>query len=208
MHYKIQLNLINQSQDTNNSQVLIFSKNVAEDEGEVAVAWRVIKNLGLGDNHPFDYPLQFEVSAGDSWGNFTPAIQALDGQAYEMIKDNSGNVLRLSQTPSTSPLDVEIRNDLKTGGISANIFRDDKLFATKTNVSPGQKAVFRFRPRIFIGVATQIQESQIVDSATVSQVNTEIDLLGISSADIVMTGGGGGPSATPFQFHLEHINNV
>jgi hypothetical protein len=205
---RIKLNLINQSQDINNSEVLIFQKNVAESFDEIAVAWRVIQNLGTQDHHPFDYPLEFFVSAGDSYGNFTPQMRAVDGQAYEVVKDRSGDVLRPATTPSTSPLEVEVRNNLQTGGISANIFRDGKKLATKTNVSPGQKAVFEFKPRIFIGVASQIQEGDILDSAIISQINTEIDLLGISSADIIMTGGGGGPSATPFKFHLENVNRL
>jgi hypothetical protein len=168
----------------------------------------VVKNLGVQDHHPFTYPLRFDVSAGDSYGNFTPQMQAFDGQAYEMVLSRSGDVLQPAQTPSSSPLDVEVRNNLQTGGISANIYRDKKLLATKTNVSPGQKAVFRFKPRIFIGVVSQIEEGQILDSAIVQQVNTEIDLLGISSADIVMSGGGGGPNATPFKFQLANINHI
>ena len=205
---EIKLNLINQSQDINNSEVLIFQKNVAESFDEIAVAWRVVKNLGTQYNHPFTYPLEFYVSAGDSFGNYTPKMEAAEGQAYEVVKDRSGDVLRPANTPSSSPLDVEVRNNLQTGGISANIFRDGKLMATKTNVSPSQKAVFRFKPRIFIGVVSQIQEGQILDSAIVQQINTEIDLLGISSADIIMSGGGGGPNATPFKFQLANVNHV
>ena len=207
---EIQLNLINLSQDINNSEVLIFQKNVAESFSEIAVAWRVIKNLGVQDNHPFTYPLRFDVSASDSYGNYTPRMQALEGQAYEVVRNRSGDVLQpdANNPSASSPLDVEVRNNLQTGGINASIFRDNKLLATKTNVSPAQKAVFRFKPRIFIGVVSQVVEGQVLDSAIVQQVNTEIDLLGISSADIVMTGGGGGPNATPFQFRLANINTV
>jgi hypothetical protein len=42
-------------------------------------------------------------------------------------------------------------------------------------------------------------------SAVVSNINTELSLLGIKSADIVMTGGGPGASATPFAFSLENV---
>ena len=38
-----------------------------------------------------------------------------------------------------------------------------------------------------------------------SDVNSEIGLLGVQSADIVMTGGGVGPNATPFKFSLENV---
>ena len=46
----IQLNLINNSNDTNNSQIVIFQKNVATSFNEIAVAWQVIQDCGQGDN--------------------------------------------------------------------------------------------------------------------------------------------------------------
>lgn len=206
-HDVIQLNLVNKSQDINNSSYVIFQKNVAENFNELAVAWRVVDNLGLGDNHPFNYPLQFMVSGGDAFGNFTPQFPASDGQVYEMVRSNSGDVLRLSNQPASSPTEVEVRNSLEVSAISANIFRDGKKLATKTSISPGQKAVFEFKPRIFIGAVSQIQEGQVLNSAILQSINTELDLLGIFSADIIITGGGGGQGATPFEFTLTNINS-
>ena len=185
---------------------VIFQQNVAEDFGEIAVAWKVIQNCGRGDNHPFRYPLLPQVTASDSYGNFTPAMDAYDGQAFDMVLDNSGDVLRLSETPASSPREIEVRNQLAQGAINANIMRDGRLLAIKTHLAPGQKAVFQFHPRIYIGAVSQIEEGQIMNSAILSQVNTEINLFGVSSADIVMTGGGPGPSSTPFEFHLENVN--
>lgn len=203
---KIKLNFINRSNDTNNSSIVIFQQNIAEDFGEIAVAWRVIQNCGRLDNHPFTYSLNYQVAAGDSYGNYTPQLTAYDGQAYEMIMSTSGDILQLSPSPATSSTEVEIRNNLRIGAISANCYRDGKLFATKTNLAPGQKAVFQFQPRLYIGVVSQLEEGDVMNSAIISQVNTEINLFGITSADIVMTGGGSGSSATPFNFTLENIN--
>lgn len=45
-----------------------------------------------------------------------------------------------------------------------------------------------------------------MNSAIISQINSEINLFGISSADIVMTGGGPGKDSKPFSFTLENIN--
>lgn len=203
---KIKLNFINRSNDTNNSSVVIFQQNVAEDFSELAVAWTVIENCGRLDNHPFTYSLNYQVAAGDSYGNYTPQLTAYDGQAYEMIKSTSGDILQLSPSPATSSTEVEVRNNLGIGAISANCYRDGKLFATKKNLAPGQKAVFEFQPRIYIGVVSQVEEGDVMNSAIISQINTEINLFGISSADIVMTGGGPGESATAFNFTLENIN--
>jgi hypothetical protein len=65
--------------------------------------------------------------------------------------------------------------------------------------------VFTFKPTIWIGVASQVEPGDVIDSAILSEINTEISLLGIVSADIVMTGGGTGPNATPFAFTLQNI---
>ncbi|MFQ3226675.1 MAG: hypothetical protein ACI8RW_000051 [Porticoccaceae bacterium] len=206
IHENIKLNLINRSNDTNNSQIVIFQKNVAEDFDELAVAWRVIQNCDRNDNHAFNYPLEFQVCANDSCGNFTPQLTAYDGEAFEMVKDTSGDVLSKSSDPAVSAKEVEINNNLSKGAISCNIYRDGKLVAAKTNVAPGQKGVFQFHPTIFIGTASQITEGDVMKSAIIQQINTEISLFGIQSADIVMTGGGSGPGASEFNFHLENIN--
>ncbi|CAL2074863.1 hypothetical protein [Tenacibaculum sp. 190524A05c] len=202
----IKLNFINKSQDTNNSSVVIFQQNVATNFDEIAVAWKVIKNCGRLDNHPFKYPLNFEVSAADSYGNHTPQLTAQYGDLFEMVKDASGDILQLSSKPASSPNQTELDNNLTEGAIDANCYRDGKLCATTTSIVPGQKAAFEFQPKIYIGVASNIDEGEIINSAIVSQINTEINLEGITSADIVMTGGGSGAHATPFKFSLENIN--
>lgn len=206
MQEVIKLNFINRSSDTNNSSVVIFQKNVAEDFNEIAVAWKVIQNCGRLDNHPFTYPMNFQVAASDSYGNYTPQLTAYEGQAFEMVKSTSGDVLQLATAPATSPTEVEVRNNLSTGSINANCFRSDNLLATKTGLAPGQKAVFEFHPRLYIGVVSQVVEGDIMSSAIISQINSEINLFGIISADIVMYGGGSGPSASAFYFALENIN--
>ncbi len=202
---KIKLNFINQSNDANNSSVVIFQQNVADDFNSLPIAWTVIENCGQGDNHPFSFSREISVSASDSYGNFTPRIAAQDGDAFDIIKSTSGDILQRSVTPAVSPTEVEIRNNLSMGAIDANCYRDGKLFATKHNLAPGQKAVFQFKPTIWIGAVSEIQEGEVMNSAIVSQINTEISLLGIAGADIVMTGGGSGPSARPFSFTLQNV---
>ncbi|WP_035238421.1 hypothetical protein [Desulfobacter vibrioformis] len=204
----IKLNFINRSSDVNNSTVVVFQQNVAESFGEIAIAWKVIENCGRLDNHPFTYPLNFQIAASDSYGNYTPRLDAVDGMAYEMVKDTSGDVLTVASVPATSSAEVEVRNNLTQGAINANIYRSGRLLAAKTNMAPGQKAVFQFHPRIYIGVVNQIVESDVMDSAVIKTINTELNLFGISSADIVMTGGGPGPGSLPFEFHLENINTM
>ena len=201
----IKLNFINQTADTNNSTYVVFQQNVAESFGEIAIAWQTIENCGRGDRHPFDYPTQFMVAAGDSYGNLTPEMPANIGEVYEMKLDHSGDVLVKSSETASSPSEVEIRNNLTMGSIDANIYRNGKLLASKTNVAPGQKGVFLFHPIIYIGATSQIQEGDVMDSAIIQSMNTQLDLTGINSADIIATGGGGGKGAKEFEFHLDNI---
>ena len=202
----IKLNLINHSNDQNNSEIVFFQKNVAASFGELSIAWRVVKNLGQGWEHVFVYPLTFKVSARDGYGNqITSPLDAENGQSFSVIKDASGDVLKLDSTPAGSSKEVDIKNSLPNSSVEAQIYKDGKLLASKTSVPPSQKAVFQFLPKLYVGVASQVVEGQVIDSAIISTINTELNLDGIASADIIMTGGGTGKDATAFEFHLENI---
>jgi len=208
MQTDIKLNFVNESNDQNNSEVVIFQKNVATTFDELAVAWKVIKNCGTGWHHEFKFPMKMQLSASDAWGNeLVSPMTAYNGQLFHVIQDGSGSDLAYLQ-PSPSAKEVQLRNDFNQGSINAKIYKDGKLLAVKTGVSPGQKAVFEFKPSVWIGVVSQVEEGEIMNSAIMSDINTEIGLLGIASADIIMSGGGRGPKATPFTFRLENISYV
>jgi len=200
----IQLNFINNSKDVNNSEIVIFQKNVATCFDELAVAWLVIRYCGQGDNHPFIFPMSMQVSASDSYGNFTPQLNAQSGQLFQMVLSSSGDQL-VAAGSGTSSKEVQVINALPKGAINANIFKAGKLLAVKTAIAPQQRAVFEFKPTLWIGVASQVVQGQVMNSAIISDITTELNLLGIASTDIVMTGGGAGPDAMPFSFQLENI---
>jgi len=201
----IKLNFVNDSNDVNNSEIVIFAKNAATGLGEIAVAWLVIQNCGRGDHHPFVYPMATQVGASDSFGNYMPLLDATNGQQFLVMRDTSGDVLKQSTESAVSSKQIEVLNALTAGAINAGIYKSGKLYAQVTSVAPLQKAVFQFKPTIWIGVVSQAVEGEVMDSAIVSSVNTELSLLGIASADIVMTGGGAGPSAKPFMFTLANV---
>ncbi|HYW16012.1 MAG TPA: hypothetical protein VE891_07645 [Allosphingosinicella sp.] len=200
----IQLNFINRSNDMNNSQIVIFQKNVASGYNELAVAWQVIQNCGLGDNHPFVYPQTMQVSASDSYGNYTPQLDAQPGDAFAVTCTGSGDTLARNGN-ATYPTEVQIQNGLQQGAINASIYKNGSMLALKTSIAPGQMAAFEFQPTIWIGAVSQVNQGQIMNSAIVETVNTELSLLGVAAADIVMTGGGPGRNSTAFQFTLQNV---
>ena len=204
MSNAINLRLVNQSNDSSNSMYVILQKNVATSFEEVAVAWKVVKNLGISDYHPFQYTYGLQVSAGDSNGNFTANVDAENGLMYQLVPNRSGHQLIQNGT-AAGPNEIDLLYNLNRGAIDANCYRSGKLVATKTSLAPKQKAVFEFKPYIYIGVASQVEEGEIMNSAVVSNINTEISLLGIVSADIVITGGGPGTGSTEFKFTLQNV---
>ena len=196
----IKLNFINQSNDKNNSSVVIFQQNVATGFDEIAVAWKVIENCARLDNHPFTFPMDYTANVEDSWGNPTSKIEVNTGSLYKTSMTPGGLTLAYA-TPATSINEIQVRHELNKGAINENIFKDGKLLATKTAVTSMQKAVFEFKPSIWIGVVSGVGEGDIMNSAIIQSINTELSLLGVQSADIVMTGGG----TKPFEFTLKNI---
>lgn len=194
----------NLSADKSLSDVVIFQNNASSDFDSLSIAWKVIRRCGFGNYHPFVYSTDSQISASDSYGNFTPHLAARPGQEFHVFCGPSGNQIGY-KGPGGSSREISLLNELNRGAIGANIFKGDKLFARKSAIAPGQKATFCFKPTLLISACSQITEGQGIDSAVMSANQTELALMGVASADIVMTGGGGDEKARAFQFKLENI---
>jgi len=198
----MKITFINQSNALNGSVVVICQKNIAPNSDGVVVAWRVLENLGINWKHKFAYPINFYVGAGDEWGNLCNPQLADTGQKWNVVRSSSGDVLNLDSASASSLTEVEIKNCLPIGSIDAQIYKDGKLLATKTGVSLQQKGVFEFETSIWVGVVPQMGEGDILDAAALSAVNTEISLLGIAKADLILTDGSADGTGPPFKFTL------
>lgn len=198
------LNFINCSSEHRSLKIVIFQKNLADEGGGTAVAWKVIQHCGPGENHPFTVPDQLHVSTANAWGNHTPRLPAQSGQMFHAFRTHAANSLRLGGVTS-SPGSIEVGNQHLAGTVDAGVYRDGRLLAVRAGVPPGHKAVFEFKPTLWIGLAARAVQGQVMSEALVSEINTELSLLGVAAADIVMTGGGPGPEAMPFQFSLHNV---
>eukprot|EP01034_Spumella_vulgaris_P010719 gene10719-13603_t len=65
---------------------------------------------------------------------------------------------------------------------------DGESLASET--AKAAQHALNFKPSIWIGVVSQIHEGEVLDSAILSTINTELSLLGITKANLTMTGGG------------------
>lgn len=201
----IKLNVINRSNDTNNSQVVIFQKNEFQNADNSAVAWKVIPNCAVGCNYPFTYSSSVAIAASDTYGNETNQLHAAPGMTFRVFTEASGMALQLGEQSSVHPEGIEITNEQNLGEALARCYRDNALCAVSSYIAPEEKAVFQLTPKIWIGVISEVWEGAVMNSAIISQINTELNLSGISEADIIMTGGGSGESSVPYVFQLENV---
>lgn len=204
----VKLTFINESNDQNNSSVVFFQKNDLPNYEDIAIAWKVINNCATGWKHKFVFPTSASVSASDAWGNeIIDPLSANLGDSYSVFKGSSGDEMayNASKSRTTPAKEIQIHNDLEEGSIDAQIYKADKLLASKTGVSPGQKAAFQLNQYLWVGVVSQLEEGETINSAIVSSITTKLGLSGIQSADVVMTGGGTGVNALPFNFELRNI---
>jgi hypothetical protein len=203
----IRLKVINRSDGGHQNEIVLFQKDVLANLDEFPLAWKVIRYCGRDCYHPFVYPTGFEVATSDEYGNYSQRVPVVNGQVVTVTATPSGRRLGPCVDSSYSA-EVQVVNAQARGSVNVNIFKAGLLLACKTAVAPGQKAVFQFKPTLWIGVASQIEQSSAVNSAVIQSVNTELSLLGIASADIVMTGGGSSSNAGPFVFTLENVRSA
>jgi hypothetical protein len=196
------INFINKSNNPNPVNVVIFQKNVANNFEELAVAWRVITCKANDIGFKFSIPPNFQIGSIDSWGNVSNLLTTVNGQRWMVVRSTSGDIFVLDSSPAHSFATVEVKNALITGSISVQIYKDGKLLDVKNSLSPQQTAVFEFKPTIWVGVVSNdIEEGDILNSAILSTINTQISFIDIQTADLVMTGGGPGTSP-PYVFTL------
>jgi hypothetical protein len=183
--------------------VVVFQEQVNPDFNEGTIAWQVVQYCGQGNHHPFNYDTDLEISVSDSYGNYTRLMQASPGQLFEVKETEFGHMLTYLG-PGSNKDEVQVVNSMTKGAINAVCYRSGRKLAQKLNLIPKEQAIFEFYPRIYIGVVAEVEESELMNSAVVSGVNSEFSLLGLKSADIVMRGGGTGSDAVEYTFDLEN----
>lgn len=201
----IKLRFVNQSLDGNQSEVLIYQKSLHASMAALTMAWKVIRYCGHGCNHPFVYPTTLEVGVADDHGNFSPRVAARHGQALKLVSTPTGSRRLVQAGQASASNELDVINAMERGATHVCVFRAGRMVSVKTALAPGQKAVFQYPPMLWIGVASQVVQGMPLNSAVMSAQHTELPLLGIASADIVMSGGGPGESATPYEFRLDNI---
>ena len=192
MSTNIQINYTNKSMNKDLPTVFVFTKNETPtfDVLKEGVAWRTIPDIGRGSSSSFVFPVITEVGA--TWSDGTNKTQVLPsdiGKRYTVSKNDTGIVLEANGNASDTK-SIDVNNDANIqDGISASLYKDGKLMLTKNIVGYGQKATFVLKPKLYWGIASEIEESQLLNSAVLNTDSFfELDLEGVSEVNVSLNG--------------------
>jgi|GEM_PF-1411922 PKD repeat protein len=187
----VAITFVNETVTPDPLAIFVFAKNATPtfDEMTDGIAWRVMPDLGKGASSMFEYPLVNTVQA--MWGdvNATRSLVADIGRRYEVVEDDTGIVLTPGSSASQSNA-IEVSNQVHVaGGILAQLLKDGKLLLQKHIVGYGQKATFVLEPKLYWGIASEIQEGQLISTAVLQTgAFFEQDLEGVTGATVTLTG--------------------
>jgi hypothetical protein len=187
----VNITYVNKSMDPDQPTIFVFAKNYIPNFDILVdgVAWKTMPNVGKGSSCEFVYPVIATVQA--MWGGCckTQALSADIGKRYSVEQDSTGIVLIANGNASQSTA-IELSNNIKiSGGVQAQLRKHNKVLVTKKVVAYGQKATFILHPKLYWGVASEIQEGQQISSAVLNADGFfEQDLEGVTSAVVTLTG--------------------
>lgn len=188
----IKITYTNKSMNKDLPTVFVFTKNETPtfDVLKEGVAWRTIPDIGRGSSSSFVFPIVTEVGA--TWNgdmNKTQILESNIGKRYTVSQNDTGIVLAENGNASDTKF-IDVNNNASIqDGVSASLYKDNKLMLSKKNVGYGQKATFVLKPKLYWGIASEIQESQLINSAVLDTDSFfEHDLEGVTEVNISLNG--------------------
>lgn len=188
----IKITYTNKSMNKDLPTVFVFTKNEIPtfDVLKEGVAWRTIPNIGRGSSSSFVFPIVTEVGAAWQGGmNKTQVLPADIGKRYTISQNDTGIVLAANGNASDTK-SIDVNNDANIqDGVSASLYKDGKLMLTKNIVDYDQKATFVLKPKLYWGIASEIEESQLINSAVLNTDSFfEQDLEGVTEVNVSLNG--------------------
>jgi hypothetical protein len=191
MSNDVHITYVNNSMNPDHPTIFVFAKNLAPtfDTLKDGVAWRVMPEIGKGSSSSFVFPVATTVQAAWGDGNKTAQLNAVIGKRYTVEEDNTGIVLIENGNASQSNA-IEVSSLVQVeGGISAQICKDGKPLLTENIVAYDQKATFILHPKLYWGIASEIQEGQLISSAVLNTDDFfEQDIEGVTRTTVTLVG--------------------
>ncbi|MDF2700885.1 MAG: hypothetical protein K0Q49_2448 [Haloplasmataceae bacterium] len=203
MSSNVKITYVNRSMNKDLPKVFIFTKNEVPnfDSLKDGVAWKVIPNIGRESSCQFIFPIETEVCA--SWDNGTCTTKKLIseiGDKYTIEQDDTGIIIAKDGNASDIK-SIDVVNNLHIdNGIAVQLYKDGRMMMTKNIVGYDQKATFVLHPKLYWGIASEIQEGDMISSAVLnSESFFEQDLEGVSNVTMGLYGN----AKDGYQFKVE-----
>jgi len=191
MSTDVKITYFNNAMNPDKPTIFVFTKNQIPtfDTLKHGVAWRTLPDIGKGSSTCLVYPIETHVQA--MWGtcNKTQMLSAKIGKRYVVEEDSTGIILTEAGQAS-QPTAIEVSSLVNvSGGIRAQIVKDGTPLMEKNIVAYGQKATFVLHPKLYWGVASEIQEGQAISSAVLNTDQFWVqDIEGVDHATVTLTG--------------------
>jgi len=203
MSSNVTITYINKSMNKDLPEIFLFIKNEVPtfDCLKEGIAWKVIKDVGRESSCQFTFPIETEVCA--SWDKdtcFTKKLSSAIGSKYSVFKDDTGITI-MPDGSAGDDKSIDVCNDVHVeNGLSVNLYKDGRIMVSKQIVGYGQKATFVLHPRLYWGIASEIQEGDRLSSAVLdSNQFFEQNLEGASNVTIALYGN----AEDGYQFKIE-----
>ncbi len=194
------LQFVNRAFDLCRPDVVFFHKDHAHPHGKV-IAWKVIRRCPVDWSHPFRVPADLELGLVDDYGNYSPRISVRAGRSYTYI-ERRGQRPRWHPQAAMSATSIVVANGTKGSAIGCLLTRDGRPVIPVRRLAPGVEAVFEIGLDLWVGAVRRAREGEPLEPFDLQMSSTRLDLWGIRSGEVWMTGGGMGASAVPYSFRL------
>ncbi|MDP4181854.1 MAG: hypothetical protein Q8942_12265 [Bacillota bacterium] len=204
MSSNVKITYVNKSMNKDLPKIFLFLKNEIPtfDALKDGVVWKVIEDVGRESTCEFTFPLETEVGA--TWSKGTCKTKRLlysTGRKYTVIKNEAGITIIPDGSAGNTRF-IDVCNDVHVeNGISVDLYKDGKIMITKKVVAYGQKATFILHPKLYWGVASEIQEGKELSSAVLDSDHFfEENLEGASNVTVALYGN----ATDGYQFKIEN----
>ncbi|WP_426197362.1 hypothetical protein [Massilia sp. DWR3-1-1] len=170
------------------SQVVLFKKNSAAGADDAVLAWKVIR-ICAGQHARVVLPFSQQIGVFDPCGAHAGLHDAFAGDMFD-VAAGAGTPLLARSVVAAGPNMVGVRNATAAGLLEVVLYKDGRPLCRCGAVAPATTAVFEVLPYLHVAVCPGITEGAIVDAHAVAGA-TRISLLGLKSADLVLTGNAG-----------------
>ncbi|HEU5435508.1 MAG TPA: hypothetical protein VFU95_03750 [Telluria sp.] len=188
------LTVLNRRTDGGASQLVLFKKNSAAGIDDAVLAWKVLR-CPAGRDARVVVPFTQQVGVFDPRGTHAGLESAFAGDHFNVADAAPGSppgplLARGAGGAAIGPNMVGVHNGTADGLLDVVLYKDGRPLCRQGALAPGVTMVFEVLPYLHIAACAGIAEGGPVDAATIGAA-MRISLLGLKSADLILTGTAG-----------------